>query len=118
MHQAARPSFAAHRSALRLAIVALLPAVLLALAPSAHAAGSGHASRGHVLTRVFVHKNRGAHIRARGGEGIYVPPGVMTRSGWVTISAVGRNVYEIHVGPSWHGTVAITLPLSHHSHDT
>jgi hypothetical protein len=69
------------------------------------------ASNARVIARKFVRKDVGAYVRASSGEAIFVPPYVMSRSGDVTITSVGRGVYDIHVGPSWHGTVAVSLPV-------
>jgi hypothetical protein len=76
----------------------------------AHAPNHRSADR-RILVRKFVRNDIGAYVRARSGQAIFVPPGVMSRSGYVTITALGRHIYDIHIGPRWHGTVAVTIPL-------
>src|ERR1039458_5602675 len=74
-------------------------------------AGIAAASHTRVLVRKFVRRNVGAYVRASSGVAIFVPPYVMSRSGYVTITPVGRGVYDIHIGPAWKGTVAVSLPV-------
>ena len=66
-----------------------------------------------VLARKYVRPADGAYVRTRSGESIFVPPGVMAKPGFVTISSVGHGVFNIHIHAPWHGTVAVSLPLSH-----
>ncbi len=101
---------ASRRTLLRL-VIAMGIASCLASATSV-AEGSNHrSSHTRVLVRRFVEKNIGADVRTRSGEAVIVPPGVMSRSGFVTISALGRHVFDVHIGPHWHGTVGVTIPL-------
>ncbi len=48
---------------------------------------------------------------------MFVPRGVMTRSGRVSITEVRRGVYDFHIGVPWHGTVRVSLPLPRRRHD-
>jgi len=63
------------------------------------------------VARQYVQADVGGFIHARSGESIFVPPGVMTRSGFVTITARARGVYDVHIAAPWHGTVAVSIPL-------
>ena len=100
-----------------LAIALLVGIAVLGLAPSAHASDSGvaRASGGRVLARQYVDAEAGAYVRIREGVGIFVPPGVMSRSGFVTIAGVRRGVYDVHIAVPWRGTVAVAMPLRHNS---
>jgi hypothetical protein len=100
------------RTSIGLLVVALLAGTALVGAATADAAMPvAKAARGHVLARQYLRSEVGGYVRARSGESIFVPPGVMSRAGFVTITAHGPGVYDVHVGAPWHGTVAISMPL-------
>jgi hypothetical protein len=97
-------------------LVGLLLASLLLLALGAtSAAASAQQARGaradRVVAREFVRAEVGGFVRAHTGESIFVPPGVLAHSGYVTITARGRGVYDVHIAVPWHGTVAVSIPL-------
>lgn len=92
-----------------LASIALLALGTTSAAASAQQAGGARGDR--VVAREFVQAEVGGFVRARSGESIFVPPGVLAHSGYVTITARGRGVYDVHIAPPWHGTVAVSIPL-------
>jgi len=100
----------------RLRVPLVLVLVMLAtLGASASAQASStstaQAAGRHVLAHEFVNSEVGAYVRIRAGVGIFVPPGVMLRSGYVTITKIRRGVYDVHIGVPWRGTVAVSMPL-------
>jgi hypothetical protein len=91
-----------------LALIVLMVALGVRVAPASAAAPQ---QRGKLVARQFIHPNEGGYVRAHSGESIFVPPGVMARPGYVTITSLGHGVFDIHIGAPWHGTVAVSWPL-------
>src|SRR5208283_3177965 len=76
--------------ALTLICAGLSWALPLAVAQAHSVSSEGTAlSAARVVARQYVEPEIGAYVRARSGVSIFVPPGVMTRFGYVTITAHG-----------------------------
>lgn len=75
---------------------------------------TARAARNHhrrVLAETFMQPQTGGSLSTSTGVAISVPPGVMERAGHVTITSLGRGVYDIHIDAPWHGSVTVTIPL-------
>jgi len=82
------------------------------LATSAHASSPlARTARGRVIARTYMQPSTGGSLDARNGVGINVPAGAMQRPGYVTITASGGGVYDVHIAAPWHGSVTVTMPL-------
>jgi hypothetical protein len=102
------------RSALCLTgLVLAVSIAVLVTAPNAHASsiGTAQAAGHHVLARQRVTVVGGGDVDARDGWNLYVPPHVVTRNGYGTITSVGDGRVAISVTVPWRGKVEITGPL-------
>jgi hypothetical protein len=84
--------------------VALLPAETYINPPSPK-------STGVVLARQTITPSSGGYVLATNRVWIFVPPGVVTRTGEVSITSLGHDKYDIGINVPWRGQVAVSVPL-------
>ena len=70
---------------------------------------------GKLLAKRFIHSKVGGSVVAlHATVRLVVPPNVMRRPGWVTISHLSGGRYDIHIWAPWKGRVQVTIPRSPH----